>query len=74
MRYLIVLAALAGCASNPAVQQTCIDARSVLGSKIKTADTGKIGVVTKIYGPTVACKDAEKDGVAFPIMADVEYE
>lgn len=70
MRYLAVLALLAGCATTPAGEPTCIDARSVLGSKITHSPSGRIGTVTKLYGPVAACKDSP----AFPILADVRYE
>lgn len=63
MRYLLVLL-LAGCASG----NTCIEQSQKIGDSIMNADSGKYGVVTRIYGESSKCPYLTK-----PVLADVKY-
>lgn len=84
MRYLIVLALLAGCASQEVLDpsgltaadtariigwNTCIDAKSSVGAKIENKPENRIGTVTRIFGPSPRCTDP-----GHPVLAEVVYQ
>lgn len=70
-----LLAVLTGCAANqPVANQadlapTCISDGMEVGSRLKHLETGRVGVVERIYGPALSCAVAGHSR-----LADVRYE
>lgn len=70
MRHVaLMLMLVASCSTAPTGGgNTCIEAKLKEGDPMRNADTGRIGVVRHIYGPSPKCMVA-----SHPNLADVEY-